>query len=566
MTGGADCCFTEAGGGDSSLGSHTSGLHVANTAARAEGKKKRAAGVTRSNTMSLVENAVVLMAGQVVSKAFTFSLNQVLLSHTSAQALGITQVAEFALDYALFVSREALRLSIAKLPKGREREQWTVNLSCFSVAIFTLLGLPMVYWKIGLNGDPAVASALEPFTASHLTLAVSTCITLELLAEPYYNLNQYVRMDFKTRTKIESVAGLCRCIAQFVAVVGVAPHLGMASSGANSYIFGYVVGQLAYSSTVAALYWRTFSFKIHSPRMVSGSWVQKDCWTYFKSIFVQQIFKNFLTVGDRLVITSLLSVETQGYFSFISNYGSLLARMLFAPVEESTRITIGALFKNEYERETQARDFADFSACLANVCKVYVHLLTLLLVFAPLNTEFLLNMAFKNFVSHEVVVAFKLYWLYVVVLAVNGVLEALFQSLFQSKEHVNRYSTFMLANSVTFLATLVLLIREWHYSLNGLILANMANMLLRICYCAFSISGFIRDKEHSLHMSFNLNLSQYTAFLGSAAVVALFQYVYFDGDVTTWRQFAISAFCGCSLVSFALYSELSRRLQRKKKD
>ncbi|OXT13439.1 hypothetical protein B9K06_26125, partial [Bacillus sp. OG2] len=77
-------------------------------------------------TMSLVGNAAVLVAGQMVSKVFTFSLNQLLLSYTSPSALGIAQLVEFVLDYTLFLSREAIRLTIAKLPKSLEstRSQW----------------------------------------------------------------------------------------------------------------------------------------------------------------------------------------------------------------------------------------------------------------------------------------------------------------------------------------------------------------------------------------------------------------------------------------------------------
>jgi oligosaccharide translocation protein RFT1 len=433
----------------------------------------------------------------------------------------------------------------------------------FSTVIFISLGIPIIYWKFIYPNDANLISLIQPFNICYLVIMIVLCAFLELFAESYFNINQYIELNFKTRTKIESIAGFLRCISQFVTVIIISPIIGLNKYDVNAYVFGYLIGQFMYSFTIFMLYWSKFSFKVFIPFKVDGCWFENNSWSYFKYIFIQQIFKNFLTIGDKFVITSLLSIETQGKYSFISNYGSLIARMLFFPIEDSTRITISPFFKNEKNIEQEKKDFIELSSCISNVCKIYIYLLTLLIIFAPLNTTFLLNLVFKNFVSFDVIEAFKLYWLYVVILAINGILEALIQSLFNSKIKVNQYSIFMFINSVIFLATLIILIGKFEYGLKGLIIANMLNMILRILYCFWSISEFIQIKEKRLNILFNLNISRYRYFIITSTVLTIIQYAQFHGDVKSFKQFIFSAAYGIVIVAVAIVQELKARKKDK---
>lgn len=531
--------------------------------------------------MSLIGNAVVLVFGQLISKLFTFSLNQLLLSYTSPSALGISQLIEFILDYTFFLSKEAIRLTISKLPESSltTKIQWTINYSYLSFLIYLIFGSPIIYWKIVCNNKD-ISLLLYPLTIHHIILSIITCVIFELFAESYYNVNQYIKLDFKTRTKIESTSGFIKCIIQFISVIFIAPQLGLINTDVNSYVLGYLIGQIAYSISICLLYWYSFSFQIFKPGKVSleknlkleqekgnllNSYFEKKSLNYFKSIFIQQLFKNFLTVGDKFVITSLLSIQLQGSYSFISNYGSLIARILFAPMEESTRITISSLFKNYQDKENEKKDFKELSQCISNVIKIYIYLLTLLIIFAPLNINFLLNLIFKNFKSNELILAFKIYWFYILFLACNGILEALFQSLFDSNEKINSYSIFMFINSIIFLSSLILLIGKFNYGLNGLIFANMINMFMRITYCFLSIKLFIINKSKSTGLKLNLNLfEKFGLFLSISLILTIFQYIYFNGEVKNWKQFILSAFCGVLLVVFILTKEVViPRLERK---
>ena len=55
------------------------------------------------------------------------------------------------------------------------------------------------------------------------------------------------------------------------------------------------------------------------------------------SLFFQTGIKWLLTEGDKLLITSLASLEDQGMYALAANYGGLIARMIFQPIEISSR-------------------------------------------------------------------------------------------------------------------------------------------------------------------------------------------------------------------------------------
>jgi oligosaccharide translocation protein RFT1 len=56
-------------------------------------------------------------------------------------------------------------------------------------------------------------------------------------------------------------------------------------------------------------------------------------WTFFK----QGILKQLLTEGERYIMTffDVLTFDEQGVYDLVSNLGSLAARFIFLPIEES---------------------------------------------------------------------------------------------------------------------------------------------------------------------------------------------------------------------------------------
>ncbi|KAH8981677.1 hypothetical protein EDB86DRAFT_2931631, partial [Lactarius hatsudake] len=48
----------------------------------------------------------------------------------------------------------------------------------------------------------------------------------------------------------------------------------------------------------------------------------------------------FLTEGDKLLISRLSPLADQGGYAIASNYGSLVARVVFQPIEESVLLPV----------------------------------------------------------------------------------------------------------------------------------------------------------------------------------------------------------------------------------
>ena len=55
------------------------------------------------------------------------------------------------------------------------------------------------------------------------------------------------------------------------------------------------------------------------------------------SLYFQTAIKWALTEGDKLLIATFASLEAQGMYALSANYGGFVARMVFKPIEESSR-------------------------------------------------------------------------------------------------------------------------------------------------------------------------------------------------------------------------------------
>lgn len=74
-------------------------------------------------------------------------------------------------------------------------------------------------------------------------------------------------------------------------------------------------------------------------------------WSFFK----QGILKQILTEGERYVMTlfSVLSFYEQGVFDVVNNLGSLAARFLFRPIEESAYFYFSQLVSRDKSIDDQ---------------------------------------------------------------------------------------------------------------------------------------------------------------------------------------------------------------------
>ncbi|XP_057342497.1 protein RFT1 homolog isoform X8 [Manis pentadactyla] len=308
---------------------------------------------------------------QVVFRLITFVLNAFILRFLSKEIVGIVNV-RLTLLYSttIFLAREAFRR--ACLSGGAQRD-WsqTLNLLWLTVplGIFwsLLLGWIWLWWLE--RPDPNV---IPHYGTGVVVFGLSAVV--ELLGEPFWVLAQ-AHMFVKLKVVAESLSVALRSVLTAVLVLGL-PHWGL-------YIFS--LAQLFYTAALVLCYVGYFTKLLGSPQSAKQqalpvsrmadvlpsigrgraflNWKEaKLTWSFFKQSFLKQI----LTEGERYVMTFLnvLNFGDQGKMKFcsglikgvydvVNNLGSLVARLIFQPIEESFYIFFAKVLEREKDATRQ---------------------------------------------------------------------------------------------------------------------------------------------------------------------------------------------------------------------
>lgn len=229
--------------------------------------------------------------------------------------------------------------------------------------------------------------------------------------------------------------------------------------------------------------------------------------------------KHFLTQGDVLLIAYLASLEDQGVYALASNYGGLIARMLFQPIEESSR--------NYFGKQLSAID-GDPNKTQVQVASNHLHLLlrfySLLSISAavigPTIAPVLLSIvAGSRWSSSGAGEVLGKYCYYIPLLAINGVTEA-FISAVASRSELNRQSIWMVAFSIGFAAAGYMFLTVFEMGAEGLVWANVINMAFRVLWSFVFIRKYL--STHGSHLNLEVLTPQPTtiaAGFGTAAVL-----------------------------------------------
>ena len=217
----------------------------------------------------------------------------------------------------------------------------------------------------------------------------------------------------------------------------------------------------------------------------------RETLTLASSLYAQSGLKHILTQGDAVLITLFADLPSQGFFALASNYGSLLARILFQPIEESSRSLFGRSLSrssssSESSPEKQKKPTKDelrtVHTYLTTLLRFYSHLTLLLLVLAPpLSKPLLSLLAGENWRSSPASRILAKYCYYLPLLAYNGLLEA-FVSATASPAELQKQSAAMLVFSAIFAAAGYVLLGILERGVDGIIEANMCNMAVRITW------------------------------------------------------------------------------------
>lgn len=512
--------------------------------------------------------ASFLILVQVVTKLATFLLNQVLFRFISPKVFGLSTYLEFLVSTLLFFSREGERLSIQRTEINNTTETvdngrilaHTKRGSLQSIINFGFvplcIGIPMLiaafWWQLGTE---LFQKSLLPLPKSSYTIALLLLLVIsELAIEPIYAINQY-ELNFKRRSQIEGSAVLLKCVVTFTSMILFRKYASPADFEGLA-VLAFAIGQFSYSATLLVRYYLSFridnslknkdtQLKLSVERIYSEAgyhYFDPKVWAIWKSLFVQMIFKQFLTEGDKILINYLCSVEEQGVYSVISNYGSIIARLLFQPIEESMRLLFTRLLSSSGDGKTSPESYQ----LVKNLSIFYFNLSILILLGGFTNASFLLKTLLGNkagtWTGTNVFEVFPYYMLYIPLLAFNGILEAFFSSIAKEAD-IKKFSYFMTVLTVVVLITLYVSIEKFKLGITGLIISNSINMALRITFCyrtivhhfsahniQISVLSIINYTKYALAVALSLEYLQYSIIfkgksLGSNTVADFIQSV-----------------------------------------
>lgn len=198
----------------------------------------------------------------------------------------------------------------------------------------------------------------------------------------------------------------------------------------------------------------------------------------------QVVFKQVLTEGEKLVmsVSTKLSFSEQATYDIVNNMGSMAARFIFRPVEDSSYFYYTQTIARDVRLEQQTVEKVhECGRVLQNLCKAVSSIGLLAFVFGQSYAgTVLLLYGGPEFVKDGLPeTLLRWHSLAIVLLAVNGITEG-FMFATNTSRDIDAYNWYMAGFSAIFLVLSYYLISL--FGPVGFILANCTNMALRIAY------------------------------------------------------------------------------------
>lgn len=437
---------------------------------------------------------------QVMFRVLTFLLNAFTLRFVSKELIGVVNVRLMLLYSTLvFLSREAFRRACLSGVSG-PNHSWrqVINLLWLTLPLGVLWALLLAcvwLWLLEVPDPHAV-----PYYGPAVVLFALSGVQ-ELLAEPLWVLAQ-AHMFVRLKVVAESLAMIAKCSITVVLVM-FARQWGL-------YIFS--AAHLFYTGSLVLCYVVYFIHLLSSEEAAKKSFplqhvsellpcradgeplvdwrLARLTWSFFKQSFLKQI----LTEGERYVMTFLnvLSFGDQGVYDIVNNLGSMVARFIFLPIEESFYVFFAKVLQRGRDvRSQKQEDVAIAAEVLECLLKLVLVIGLIIAVFGYAYSYLALDIYGGSLLSSGAGPSLlRCYSCYVLLLAVNGVTEC-FVFAAMSQEEVDKYNFVMLALSLSFLSLSYAL--TWWAGAVGFILANCLNMGLRILHSLLYIHNYFRS-------------------------------------------------------------------------
>lgn len=476
----------------------------------------------------MIKGASLLIILQLASRLVTFIANQLLLRYLTAPLLGLSTQLEVYYLSVLFFARESLRVAIQRRDSGsqaKEESQAVVNLGYLAIGLGSFVSLGLGWMYLAYANEITLAT---PYLVESLYI-YGFAAMVELLSEPCFVLMQ-TRLQFGTRAAAESIATFLRCIVVFVSAVWASKHndigvlpfaLGQITYGVSLLLVYLVSGYRLASSIGFSLLPKTIASK---ENRFWASMFDRSTIGLAGSMMAQSVVKHLLTQGDTFLISFLASTSVQGAYALANNYGSLLARLLFQPVEESSRSYFSRLLSSVTPVKQGGKPVQEVSEAKQNLqtlLRLYILLASIIISLGPFAAPPLLAIvAGKQWAGSGAGDVLAAYCFYIPFMGLNGLTESFVASVATEAE-VHIQSVWMGAFSVIFAASAFLFMRIYPLGAIGLVLANIINMGCRIIWSGAFIKRFF--KRHGTDFKIKSLIPESTLGVSIATAILLKQ-------------------------------------------
>ncbi|XP_058455799.1 protein RFT1 homolog isoform X1 [Malaya genurostris] len=473
----------------------------------------------RNILASSLQNASFSIVFQIFCRCITFAINAFIVRNVGRDVLGITNVRLLLLESTLlFLSKEAI-FRAALSAKHNKQCNWAqlINQLWITVPVCFALSIPCLY--IWLNW---LSTVEDNFYDQYRfgCFAIAFACVIELTAEPPIFISQ-VFCFVKLKVVMDTAHIFIRsCV--FITIVllnknitiyafGIAQIISASTIIIGNYLFFYlyIPRLLKYRNELKRVddkyelrksygnnYENMDDFPFNSVKDMlpavlpnSNSPFNSDLQTLIFSFAKQGVLKQVLTEGEKYVmsISPVLTFSEQATYDVVNNMGSLAARFIFRPIEDSSYFYFTQTIARDIDLSNQNSDkVKEAGLVLSYVCKTVTSIGLLGFIFGQsYSGTVLLLYGGKDFVEGGLPeVLLRWHCLAIVLLAINGITEGYMFATNTSKE-IDTYNYYMAFFSVAFLM-LSYQLTNWIGPV-GFILANCCNMAFRISYSLYYI-------------------------------------------------------------------------------
>lgn len=435
-----------------------------------------------SSSAAFVSNAKILIRLQFLNRLLSFVLNTIVIRLTSPTALGLTTIKlDLFFKTILYLSREGPRLALLRYPRTTEpnARRWLSRLLSLSWLALASSPIPMAIllfaYALTVPIEVEENHLLRGFWLAMLGLLIA--VLLELVAEPLY---QVLRDELVgLRARVESMAMMARAVV----VLLICWALQTGDDGIGVALIAFPLGQIIHSLVlmIGLGYYASEQYpgllKEVMLSISTGRSAQENggegppteltsIVEHAHSMRRQLAFKYILAQGDMWLISLLTTLPAQGVYAVVSNYGSLVCRLLLAPIDEAALIFFSTAGGKESLRQ------------LALLLGIYQLLGVLVLLLGPFLANPLTSLLLGDrWQGTPMPATLSAYCLLLPVMAMSGMLEAFVHSKIQGREALRRSQVMALLSTALFVGVSSYLTSRWGPV--GMILGNVVNFGLR---------------------------------------------------------------------------------------